>query len=69
MLDPIHRQGLILALGAIPTSLTASLYVAANEPSLNPRREKLSLQYAIRTADNQSNPAHEVTFQPKYKDL
>ena len=27
------------------------------------------LQYAIRLAENQSNPAHEVTFQPKYTDL
>ena len=27
------------------------------------------MQYAIRIAENQSNPAHEVTFQPKYIDL
>ena len=69
MLDPIHHQGLRLALGAFRTSLTASLYVEADEPSLNTRREKLSLQYAIKIAENQSNPAHEVTFQPKYIDL
>ena len=30
---------------------------------------KLSLQYAIRLAENPSNPAHEVTFPPKYTDL
>ena len=47
----------------------ASLYVEADEPSLTTRREKLSLQYDIRLAENPSNPAHEVTFPPKYTDL
>ena len=69
MLDPIHHQGLRLALGAFRTSPTASIYVEADEPSLNTRREELSLQYAIRIAENNSNPAHDVTFQPKYMDL
>ena len=42
----------------------------ADEPSSYSRREKkLSLQYAIRIAANPSNPAYEVTFQPKYVDL
>ena len=69
MLDPIHHQGLRLALGAFRTSPTASLYVEADEPSLNTRREKLSLQYAIRIAEKNSNPAHDVTFQPNFMDL
>ena len=69
MLDPIHNQGLILALGAFRTSPVASLYVEADEPSLYSRREKLSLQYAIRLAANPSNPAHEVTFPPNYVNL
>ena len=68
MLDPIHHQGLSLALGAFRTSV-ASLYMEADEPSLNSRREKLSLQYAIRLAANPSNHAHEVTFPPNYVDL
>ena len=68
MLDPIHNQGLRLALGAFRTSV-ASLYVEADEPSLYSRREKLSLQYALRLAANPSNPAHEVTFPPNYADL
>ena len=68
MLDPIHHQGFRLALGAFRTSPIASLYVEADEPSLNTRRKKLSLQYAIRIAENNSNPAHEVTYQPKYID-
>ena len=41
----------------------------ADELSLYSRREKLSLQYAMRLAANQSNPAHEVTFPPNYIDL
>ena len=69
MLDPIYNQGLRLALGAFRTSPVASLYVEADEPSLYSRREKLSLQYAIRLAANPSNPAHEVTFPPNYVDL
>ena len=62
-------KGLRLALGAFRTSPGASLYVKADEPSLTTQREKLSLQYAIRLAENPSNPAHEVTFPPKYTDL
>ena len=69
MLDPIHNQGLRLALGAFRTSPVASLYVEADEPSLYSRREKLSLQYAIKLAVNPSNPAHEVTFSPNYVDV
>ena len=69
MLDPTHNQGLRLALGAFRTSPVASLYVEADEPSLYSRREKLSLQYAIRLAANPSNHAHEVTFPPNYDDL
>ena len=69
MLDPIHNQGLRLALGVFRTSPVASLYVEADEPSLYSRREKLSLQYAIRLAANPSNPAHEVKFPPNYVEL
>ena len=69
MLDPIHNQGHRLALEAFRTSPVASLYVEADEPSLYSRRDKLSLQYAIKLAANPSNPAHEVTFPPNYVDL
>ena len=62
MLDTVHHQGLRLALGAFRTSPVESLYVEAEEPSLYLRREKLTLQYAIRLAANPSNPAHKVTF-------
>ena len=69
MLDPIHNAKLGLALGAFRTSPVASLYVEADESSLYSRREKLSLQYAIRLAANPSNHAHEVTFPTNYVDL
>ena len=54
MLDTVHNQGLRLALGAFRTSPVSSLNVEADEPSLWLRREKLSLQYAIRLAANPS---------------
>ena len=69
MLDPIHNQGLRLALGAFRTSPVASLYVEADEPPLYSRREKFSLQYAIRLGAKPSNPAYEVTFPPNCVDL
>ena len=62
MLDTVHHQGLLLALGAFLTSPVESLYVEAEEPSLYLRREKLTLQYAIRLAANPSNPTFKVTF-------
>ena len=68
MLDTVHHQGLRLALGAFRTSPVESLYVEAEEPSLYLRREKLTLQYAIRLAANPSNPAHKVTFPPYISD-
>ena len=63
-LDTIHNQGLRLCLGAFRTSPMESLYVEANEPSLYRRREKLSLQYAIKLKSIIRNPAHAVAFKP-----
>ena len=47
--------------------MAASVRVFLEHPSYS-RREKLSLQYAIRLAANPSNPVHEVTFPPNYVD-
>ena len=69
MLDTVHHQGLRLALGAFRTSPVTSLYVEADEPSLYLRREKLSLQYAIRLAANKRYPAFKVTFSPQFLEL
>ena len=67
MLDPIHHQGLRLALGAFKTSPAKSLYVEANEPSLYLRREKLSLQYTTKLSSNPLNPTHNTVFRPKFQ--
>ena len=69
ILDTVHHQGLRLALGAFRTSPVTSLYVEADEPSLTLRREKLSLQYAIRLAANPSNPAFKVIFSPQFSEI
>ena len=43
-LDTVHNQCLRLCLGAFRTSPIQSLYVEANEPPLDMRRTRLSLQ-------------------------
>ena len=48
LLDTVHHQGLRLSLGAFRTSPVESLYVEANEPSLENRRIKLGMQYATK---------------------
>ena len=65
-LDTIHHQGIRLALGAFRTAPADSLLVEANEPSLNDRREKLSLQFALKLKSNRSNPTYNTAFRPNY---
>ena len=67
-LDSIHNLGLRLALGSFRTSPVNSLYAEANEPSLNLRRKKLSLQYYLKLKSNHDNPTHKVEIEPLYKD-
>ena len=67
-LDSIHNQGLQLALGTFRTSPVNNLYAEANEPPLNLRRKKLSLQYYLILKSNHDNPTHRVVFEPLYKD-
>ena len=47
-LEPIQNQGLRICLGAFRTSPMQSLYVAANEPPLYLRFDKLCIQYALK---------------------
>ena len=63
LLDPIQNQGLRLALGAYRTSPEKSLHVEANEPPLELRRQKLSLQYAIKISGLPDNPAYNCIFE------
>jgi ribonuclease HI len=69
MLDPIHHQGIRLALGAFKTSPCESLLVEADEPPLSQRREMLSAQYATKLRSSPLNPAFSAVFEPKYKTL
>jgi len=66
ILDPIQNHALRLCLGAFRTSPCHSLSVEANEPPLNLRRQKLSLQYALRLSSNYQNPAYNVVFNTKF---
>ena len=61
-LDTIHHQGIRLALGAFRTSPADSLLVESNELSLNDRREKLPLQFALKLKSNRSNPTYNTVF-------
>ena len=47
-LDPVHHKGLRICLGAFRTSPLRSLYVEANEPKLEYRRNMLQMQYYVR---------------------
>ena len=69
MLDPIHHQGLRLALGAFRTSPVESLYAEADEPPLKLRRKKLALQYATKMKAFLKNPVqkHILGDNPKVK--
>jgi len=63
-LDPIHHQGLRIALGAFRTS-AQSLYIEAREPSLTTRRLKLSLNYVLKLKSLPENPACSCVFEPE----
>ena len=61
-LDTVHNQGLRLCFGAFRTSPVQSLYVEANEPPLNMRRTRLSLQYSVKLMSNEINPAFSIRY-------
>ncbi len=62
MLEPIQNQGLRISLNAFRTSPSDSLHVEANELPLDIRRNKLSMQYAVKVYSNKDNPIHQVIF-------
>ena len=63
--DPIHHQGLRIALGAFRTSPAQSLYIEAHERSLTTRRLKLSLNYVLKLKSLPENPAYSCVFEPE----
>ncbi|GFO17358.1 Pol-like protein [Plakobranchus ocellatus] len=62
-LDPIHHQGLRIALGAFRTTPIKSLYAKAWEPSLEHRCMKLAFNYVLKLKSLPRNPCHEVVFE------
>ena len=63
-LDPIHHQGLQIALEAFHTSPVTSLYSKAQEMSLKNRRKKLSTNYVIKQKTCPDNPVYSCVFEP-----
>ena len=68
-LDVVQNQALRICLGAFRTSPIDSLHVEANEVPICLRREKLSLQYAIKIKSTRNNPVHQTIFDPYYEEL
>ncbi|GFN80772.1 RNA-directed DNA polymerase from mobile element jockey [Plakobranchus ocellatus] len=68
-LDPIHHQGLRIALGAFRTSPIKSLYAEAGEPSLEHRRMKLAFNYVLKLKSLPHNPCHDVVFKTLLSDF
>ena len=60
-LDTVHNQG--LCLGAFRTSPVQSLCVEANEPPLEMRGTRLSLQYGVKLMSNEVKPVYSAVFQ------
>lgn len=68
-LDPIHHQGLRMALGAFRTSPVQSLYVECNEWALDRRRFYLGALYALRVKGCPDHPALPTVLDTRYKQL
>ncbi|GFN83077.1 ribonuclease hi [Plakobranchus ocellatus] len=68
-LDPIHHQGLRIALGAFRTTPIKSLYAEAGEPSLEHRRMKLAFNYVLKLKSLPRNPCIEVIFEAPLSDF
>ncbi|GFO44865.1 Pol-like protein [Plakobranchus ocellatus] len=62
-LDPIHHQGLCIALGTFRTSPIKSLYAEAGESSLEHRRIKLAFYCVLKLKSLPRNPCHDVVFE------
>lgn len=68
-LETIQIQALRICLGAFRTSPISSIHAEAGELPLKLRREKLSLQYALKLQTNKFNPTYLKAFQTKNTDL
>ena len=64
LLDPVHKQGLRLCIGAFRTYVD-SLYVDAHKTSLDAGLAKLSLQYASKIKSLHKHHTNDVVFNNK----
>ena len=69
MLNSVHNLGIRLSTGAFRTSPTDSLYADSGEPSLEHRREKLSLQLLARILAMPETPSHTSITDPAQDQL
>ena len=67
-IEPMHcNKPNITYLLTFRSSPVESLYVEAQEPPLEIRRDKLALQYIYKLKANPENPAFDVVFNPKHQ--
>lgn len=68
-LDTVHHQGVRISLGAFRTSPIESLLSMANEPSLEQRRQALSLNYFFKIKSIENHPSLNSVLNPIYSTL
>mgnify|MGYP001553615755 CR=1 FL=1 len=68
-LETVQNQALRLCLGAFRTSPISSLHVEANELPMHLRRQQLSLQYAVKLKNDESNPTFNCVFNPERRNF
>ena len=68
-LDPIHHQGLRIALGAFHTSPVQILYAEAGEPSLKHRHLRLSMNFYLKLISLSENRCYDLVSSPPPSDL
>ncbi|GFO13717.1 ubiquitin-protein ligase e3b-like [Plakobranchus ocellatus] len=68
-LDPIHHQGLHIALGAFRTSSIKSLYTEAGEPSLKHWHIMLAFNYVLKLKSLPRNLCHDIVFDAPLSDF
>ncbi|KAG5864455.1 hypothetical protein JTB14_014010 [Gonioctena quinquepunctata] len=68
-MDAVHNTALRLTLGAYRTTPTKSLYSEAGEPSLQLRRQYLSLRYAATVSSDSNHPTYYNTLTNRFRIL
>lgn len=69
IVNTVHNTAIRLALGAYRTTPAESLYSEAGEPSLQLRRQQLSLAYASLVSTDSQHPVYHNTFSNRFRNL